>query len=92
MLDHEGLRMDALADTLASKVGLSGNAAIAVADEAMRSVLSDPRVSAAQKKELFAAVGGERFTANVKNLIGVSKKDLINDLETFKTCRPRRCR
>ena len=46
-------------------------AAVAAADEAMQSVLSDPRVSIAQKKDLFTAVGGDRFTANARNLIGL---------------------
>jgi len=40
-------------------------------DPAMRSALSNPKVSAQQKKELFSAVGGERLTATVKNLVGM---------------------
>jgi F-type H+-transporting ATPase subunit delta len=64
------------------KVALEGNelgpdadalafvAAIA-RDDAMHSVLSDPRISAQQKKELFASVGGERLTTSTKNLIGI---------------------
>jgi len=45
-------------------------AAIA-ADERMHSVLSDPRVSAAQKKDLFAAVAGERLDDVARNLLSV---------------------
>ena len=61
-LESKGLASDADALQLA---------AAAAADEGMRSVLSDPRVSAQQKKDLFAAVGGDRLTASVKNLIGM---------------------
>ncbi|HEY2630271.1 MAG TPA: F0F1 ATP synthase subunit delta [Usitatibacter sp.] len=46
-------------------------AAAVARDETMRSVLSDPRVTAQQKKDLFASIGGERFTKSTKNLIGV---------------------
>jgi F-type H+-transporting ATPase subunit delta len=42
-----------------------------MADEAMRAVLSDPRVTAAQKKDLFASVAGGRLTASARNLIGI---------------------
>jgi F-type H+-transporting ATPase subunit delta len=40
-------------------------------DPQMRSALSNPRVSARQKKELFAAVAGERMGEEVRNLVGV---------------------
>src|SRR5258706_15050763 len=43
-------------------------AAIA-ADEQMRSALSNPRVSPAQKKDLFAAVGGERLHDITRKLL-----------------------
>ncbi len=46
-------------------------AAAAERDPQMRSALSNPRVSAQQKKELFAAIGGERMGAEVKNLLAV---------------------
>jgi len=46
-------------------------AAAIAADGSMHSLLSDPRVSAAQKKDLFASVGGSRLTASTKNLIGI---------------------
>jgi F-type H+-transporting ATPase subunit delta len=45
-------------------------AAIA-ADERMHSVLSDPRVSAQQKKDLFAAVAGDRLDDIARNLLSV---------------------
>lgn len=45
-------------------------AAIA-SDANMRSVLSDPRVSAQQKKELFAAVAGDRKDEVATNLLAV---------------------
>jgi F-type H+-transporting ATPase subunit delta len=50
--------------------GLAFAAAVA-RDETMHSLLSDPRVTAQQKKDLFASIGGERFTKSTKNLIGV---------------------
>ena len=37
----------------------------------MRSVLSDPRITAQQKKELFASIAGDRFTKNANNLVGL---------------------
>jgi F-type H+-transporting ATPase subunit delta len=46
-------------------------AAAMAADANMRSVLSDPRVSAQQKKDLFAAVAGERLTGPVRNLLAM---------------------
>ena len=45
--------------------------AAAAADAQMRSALSNPRVSAQQKKELFAAVAGDRLGPEVKNLVAV---------------------
>ena len=45
-------------------------AAIA-ADEQMRSALSNPKVSSAQKKELFAAVAGERLDEIARNLVAM---------------------
>ncbi|HUL97631.1 MAG TPA: F0F1 ATP synthase subunit delta [Usitatibacter sp.] len=46
-------------------------AAAVARDETMRSVLSDPRVTARQKKELFDSIAGGRFTKGTRNLIGV---------------------
>ena len=43
----------------------------AARDEQMHSVLSNPRVSAQQKKDLFAAIGGDRFDATVSNLVAM---------------------
>jgi F-type H+-transporting ATPase subunit delta len=44
----------------------------AAADDArMRSALTNPRVSAQQKKELFAAIAGERMGDELKNLVSV---------------------
>jgi len=58
-------------------------AAIA-ADERMRSVLSDPRVSAQQKKDLFAAVAGDRLDDIAKNLLSVlldnQRDELIGEI------------
>ena len=45
-------------------------AAIA-ADAQMRSVVSNPRVSAQQKKDLFLAVAGERANESVRNLVSI---------------------
>ena len=40
-------------------------------DEQMRSVLSDPKVPAEQKKQLFLAVAGDRIDVLLKNLLSV---------------------
>jgi len=40
-------------------------------DEQMRSVLSNPKVAAAQKKELFGAVAGDRMNDTVRNLVAI---------------------
>ena len=40
-------------------------------DAQMRSALSNPKVSAQQKKDLFAAVAGERMGPELKNLLTV---------------------
>jgi F-type H+-transporting ATPase subunit delta len=50
--------------------GLALLAAIA-ADERVRSVMSDPRVSHAQKKDLFASIAGDRLDQVTRNLLGV---------------------
>lgn len=50
--------------------GLALAAAIA-SDETMRSVLTNPKVSAAQKREVFFGVGGDRFDEEVKRLIAM---------------------
>lgn len=50
--------------------GLALVAAIA-ADPQMRSVVSNPRVNSQQKKDLFAAVAGDRANATVGNLVGM---------------------
>ena len=50
--------------------GLAYVAATA-ADPQMRSVLSNPKVTAAQKKELFAAVAGARYEDTTRNLVSV---------------------
>lgn len=50
--------------------GLALAAAIA-SDETMRSVLTNPKVSVAQKRELFYGVGGDRLDEEVKRLIGM---------------------
>lgn len=50
--------------------GLALLAAVA-GDERVRSRLSDPRVSAPQKKELFISIGGERLDPVARNLVGV---------------------
>jgi len=58
-----------------NRLGPVGNGleflAAAVRDEQMRSVLSNPKVSAAQKKELFAAIAGERMDPMLANLVGM---------------------
>jgi F-type H+-transporting ATPase subunit delta len=50
--------------------GLALAAAIA-ADTSMRAALTNPRVSAPQKKELFFSVGGEQLGELVKNLVAL---------------------
>ena len=50
--------------------GLALVAAIAH-DAQMRSILSDPKVGAQQKKDLFQAIAGERADPVVKNLLAV---------------------
>jgi len=50
--------------------GLALVAAIA-RDPQMHSVLGNPKVSAQQKKELFAAVGGDRLDTSVRNLLSL---------------------
>ena len=50
--------------------GLALVAAIA-SDEQMRSILTDPKVNAQQKKELFNAIAGERAEPTVRNLLAV---------------------
>jgi F-type H+-transporting ATPase subunit delta len=50
--------------------GLALLAAIA-ADERVRSVMTDPRVSHAQKKDLFASIAGDRLDQVTRNLLGV---------------------
>ena len=45
--------------------------AAAERDPQMRSALSNPKVSAQQKKDLFAAVAGERMGAELKRFIAV---------------------
>ena len=50
--------------------GLAYLAAVA-ADARMRSALSNPKVSAAQKKELFAAIAGDKLDDTLKNLVAM---------------------
>ena len=50
--------------------GLALVAAIAQ-DEQMRSILSDPKVGAQQKKDLFHAIAGDRADPTVRNLLAV---------------------
>ncbi len=50
--------------------GLALAAAIAI-DETMRSVLTNPKVSVAQKRELFFGVGGDKLDEEVKRLVGL---------------------
>jgi len=59
------------ANELGPDAGALAFAAAVAGDDTMRSVLSDPRVSVQQKKDLFASIGGERLTKSAKNLIGV---------------------
>jgi F-type H+-transporting ATPase subunit delta len=64
---ESALEKDSLAKTAE---GLALLAAIA-ADEQMRSVLSDPRVSARQKKDLFAAIEGDSLDEVSTNLLSL---------------------
>jgi F-type H+-transporting ATPase subunit delta len=45
--------------------------AAAAADPQMHSALTNPKVSAQQKKDLFGAVAGERMDGELKNLVAV---------------------
>ena len=45
--------------------------AAAARDERIHSVISNPKVGAHQKKELFLAIGGERFDETLKNLVSM---------------------
>lgn len=45
--------------------------AAVAADETVRSILSNPRVSAAQKKELFAEVAGARLDDITRSLVSI---------------------
>jgi F-type H+-transporting ATPase subunit delta len=63
----------------ASATGLATAAAIE-RDERMRSVLSDPRVTPQQKKDLFDAVGGDSLDAITRRLIAIvvdSHRDVL---------------
>jgi F-type H+-transporting ATPase subunit delta len=60
----EGKELGADADAMAL-------AAAIAADDTMRSALSDPRITGAQKKDLFASVGGSTLTPLTKNLLGL---------------------
>lgn len=58
-------------DELAPMAGMLALVAAIAADAQMRSALGNPKVSAAQKKELFFAVGGERLNEPVRNLVSL---------------------
>jgi F-type H+-transporting ATPase subunit delta len=53
-------------------------------DEAMRSMLSDPRVAAAQKKAVFAGVAGTKLDDVTRNLVGTlvdnGRAELIGEI------------
>ena len=55
-------------------------------DGAMRSLLSDPRVTAAQKKEIFAEVAGTRMDDVTRNLVAIlvdnARAELIGEIAT----------
>ena len=55
-------------------------------DEAMRSVLSDPRVAAARKKEIFAQVAGARMDEVTRNLVALlvdnGRAELIGEIDS----------
>src|SRR5690349_5069049 len=59
-------------------------AAATAANERVRSYLSDPRVSAAQKKALFADIAGERMDGVTANLIALlvdnRREELIGEI------------
>jgi F-type H+-transporting ATPase subunit delta len=58
-------------NTLASAAESLALAAAIARDESMHSVLGNPKVSAQQKKELFAAGGAGRIDAGVTNLLSI---------------------
>jgi len=45
--------------------------AAAASDDQMRSVISNPKVTAQQKKDLFAAIAGERLEGSLKGLVSL---------------------
>lgn len=59
------------AGTLAADADALAFAAAVAGDATARAILSDPRVSPQQKKDLFATVGGERITKDVRNLLAI---------------------
>jgi F-type H+-transporting ATPase subunit delta len=65
--------------------GLALVAAIA-GDQQMRSILSDPKVGAQQKKDLFHAIAGDRSDPTVRNLLAVlvdnRRENLIGEIAT----------
>jgi F-type H+-transporting ATPase subunit delta len=57
--------------TLAATADSLAFLAAIAADEQMRLVLSDPRIGAKQKKELFGAIAGDRMDETSRNLLSV---------------------
>ncbi|MGE5616595.1 MAG: F0F1 ATP synthase subunit delta [Bacillota bacterium] len=60
----DGNALGRVADGLAFMAAVAG-------DEAMRSALMNPKVTATQKKELFAAIAGDKVDATLKNLFAL---------------------
>lgn len=58
-------------NTLAAVAGGLALVAAAERDPQMRSALSNPKVNAQQKKDLFAAVVGERLVPQLANLVAI---------------------
>jgi len=58
-------------NTLAAVAEGLAFAAVAERDPRMRSALSDPKVSAQQKKALFEAVAGDRLGPDLRNLLSI---------------------
>jgi F-type H+-transporting ATPase subunit delta len=59
------------AGTLAADADALAFVAAVAGDATVRAILSDPRVKPQQKKDLFATIGGERVTKDVRSLLSI---------------------
>ena len=59
------------AGTLAADADALALAAAIAGDATVRAILSDPRVTPQQKKDLFTTVAGDKITKDVRNLLAI---------------------